>query len=168
MRRQTDRTVLLRSVQMASNKVLGEITKVLQSNKEIPLDQPFVIDIIGTYFLLIMLLNLCLILYIDFQLYKEYNRLMTEETVSDRINSNLLLIAPTIISVAKKRNLVAKEAQALLGLCKKTKNDEDDILNGGAHESELSSNEQIYLTISICRDFCFQPSLIFCVFIFTL
>ena len=31
---------------MTSNKVLGEITKVLQSN-EIPLDQSFVIDIIG-------------------------------------------------------------------------------------------------------------------------
>ena len=33
--------------QMTSNKVLGEITKVLQSNQEIPLDQSFVIDIIG-------------------------------------------------------------------------------------------------------------------------
>ena len=32
---------------MTSNKVLGEITKVLQSNEEIPLDQSFVIDIIG-------------------------------------------------------------------------------------------------------------------------
>ena len=35
------------SIQMTSNKVLGEITKVLQSNEEIPLDQSFVIDIIG-------------------------------------------------------------------------------------------------------------------------
>ena len=40
-------TRLIPSVQMTSNKVLGEITKVLQSNEEIPLDQSFVIDIIG-------------------------------------------------------------------------------------------------------------------------
>jgi hypothetical protein len=32
---------------MTSSKVLGEITKVLQSNEEIPLDQSFMIDIIG-------------------------------------------------------------------------------------------------------------------------
>ena len=32
---------------MISNKVLGEITKVLQSDEEIPLDQSFVIEIIG-------------------------------------------------------------------------------------------------------------------------
>lgn len=32
---------------MTSSKVLGEITKLLQSNKEIPLDQSFTIDIIG-------------------------------------------------------------------------------------------------------------------------
>ena len=32
---------------MTSSKVLGEITKVLQSNEEIPLDQSFTIDIIG-------------------------------------------------------------------------------------------------------------------------
>ena len=40
-------TRLIPSVQMTSNKVLGEITKVLQSNEEILLDQSFVIDIIG-------------------------------------------------------------------------------------------------------------------------
>ena len=40
-------TRLTPSIQMTSNKVLGEITKVLQSNEEIPLDQSFVIDIIG-------------------------------------------------------------------------------------------------------------------------
>ena len=40
-------TRLIPSVQMTSNKVLGEITKVLQSNEEIPLDQSFTIDIIG-------------------------------------------------------------------------------------------------------------------------
>ena len=40
-------TRLIPSVQMTPNKVLGEITKVLQSNEEIPLDQSFVIDIIG-------------------------------------------------------------------------------------------------------------------------
>ena len=39
-------TRLTPSAQMTSNKVLGEITKVLQSNEEIPLDQFFVIDII--------------------------------------------------------------------------------------------------------------------------
>jgi hypothetical protein len=32
---------------MASNKVLGEITKVLQSNEEMPLDQSYTVDIIG-------------------------------------------------------------------------------------------------------------------------
>ena len=32
---------------MTSSKVLGEINKVLQSNEEIPLDQSFMIDIIG-------------------------------------------------------------------------------------------------------------------------
>ena len=32
---------------MTSNKVLAEIKKVLQSNEEIPLDQSFVIDVIG-------------------------------------------------------------------------------------------------------------------------
>ena len=32
---------------MTSHKVLGEITKVLQSNKEIPLYQSFTNDIIG-------------------------------------------------------------------------------------------------------------------------
>ena len=40
-------TRLIPSVQMTPNKVLGEITKVLQSNEEIPLHQSFVIDIIG-------------------------------------------------------------------------------------------------------------------------
>ena len=40
-------TRLIPSVQMTSSKVLGEITKVLQSNEEIPLDQSFTIDIIG-------------------------------------------------------------------------------------------------------------------------
>ena len=40
-------TRLIPSVQMASNKVLGEITKVLESNEEIPLDQSFTVDIIG-------------------------------------------------------------------------------------------------------------------------
>ena len=40
-------TRLLPSIQMTSNKVLGEITKVLQSNEEIPLDQSFTVDIIG-------------------------------------------------------------------------------------------------------------------------
>ena len=40
-------TRLIPSAQMTSNKVLGEITKVLQSNEEIPLDQSFTIDIIG-------------------------------------------------------------------------------------------------------------------------
>ena len=40
-------TRLIPSVQMTSNKVLGEITKILQSNEEIPLDQSFTIDIIG-------------------------------------------------------------------------------------------------------------------------
>jgi hypothetical protein len=32
---------------MTLNKVLGEITKVLQSNEEIPLDQSFTVNIIG-------------------------------------------------------------------------------------------------------------------------
>jgi hypothetical protein len=32
---------------MTSSKVLGKITKVMQSNDEIPLDQSFTIDIIG-------------------------------------------------------------------------------------------------------------------------
>ena len=41
---------------------------------------------------------------------------MAEETASDRIKSNLLSIAPKIIAIAKKRNLLAREAQALLGL----------------------------------------------------
>ena len=40
-------TRLIPSPQMTSNKVLGEITKVLQSNEEIPLDQSFTIGIIG-------------------------------------------------------------------------------------------------------------------------
>ena len=40
-------TRLIPSVQMTSSKVLGEITKVLQSNEEIPLDKSFTIDIIG-------------------------------------------------------------------------------------------------------------------------
>ena len=40
-------TKLIPSAQMTSSKVLGEITKVLQSNEEIPLDQSFTIDIIG-------------------------------------------------------------------------------------------------------------------------
>ena len=40
-------TGLIPSAQMTSNKVLGEITKVFQSNEEIPLDQSFTIDIIG-------------------------------------------------------------------------------------------------------------------------
>ena len=40
-------TRLIPSVQMTSSKVLGEITKVLQSNEEMPLDQSFTIDIIG-------------------------------------------------------------------------------------------------------------------------
>ena len=40
-------TRLIPSAQMTSSKVLGEITKVLQSNEEIPLDQSFTIDIIG-------------------------------------------------------------------------------------------------------------------------
>ena len=41
-------TRLIPSAQMTSSKVLGEITKVLQSNEEIPLDQSFTIDITGT------------------------------------------------------------------------------------------------------------------------
>ena len=40
-------TRLIPSVQMTSNKVLGEITKVLESNEEISLDQSFTIDIIS-------------------------------------------------------------------------------------------------------------------------
>ena len=40
-------TRLIPSAQMTSSKVLGEITKVLQSNDEIPLDKSFTIDIIG-------------------------------------------------------------------------------------------------------------------------
>ena len=40
-------TRLIPSVQMTSSKVLSEITKVLQSNEEIPLDKSFTIDIIG-------------------------------------------------------------------------------------------------------------------------
>ncbi len=40
-------TKLTSSIQMTSNKVLAEITKVLQSNEEIPLDESFVIDVIG-------------------------------------------------------------------------------------------------------------------------
>ena len=40
-------TRLIPSVHMTFNEVLGEITKVLQSNEEIPLDQSFFIDIIG-------------------------------------------------------------------------------------------------------------------------
>ena len=41
------RSNALKITQMTLNKVLREITKVLQSNEEIPLDQSFVIDIIG-------------------------------------------------------------------------------------------------------------------------
>ena len=40
-------TRLIPSVQMTSSKVLSEITKVLQSNEEIPLDKSFTIDITG-------------------------------------------------------------------------------------------------------------------------
>ena len=40
-------TRLIPSAQITWNKVLGEITKVFQSNEEIPLDQSFTIDIIG-------------------------------------------------------------------------------------------------------------------------
>ena len=40
-------TRLIPSAQMTSSKLLGEITKVLQSNEEISLDQSFTIDIIG-------------------------------------------------------------------------------------------------------------------------
>ena len=40
-------TRLIPSAQMTSSKVLGEITKVLQSSEEIPLDQSLTIDIIG-------------------------------------------------------------------------------------------------------------------------
>ena len=36
-------TRLLPAIQMTSNKVLSEVTKVLQSNENIPLDQSFVI-----------------------------------------------------------------------------------------------------------------------------
>jgi hypothetical protein len=38
-------TRLLPAIQMTSNKVLSEVTKVLQSNENIPLDQSFVIDV---------------------------------------------------------------------------------------------------------------------------
>ena len=38
---------LIQSVQMTSSKVLNEITKALQSNEEIPLDQSFTIGITG-------------------------------------------------------------------------------------------------------------------------
>ena len=40
-------TRLIPSAQMTLSKVLGKINKVLQSNEEIPLDQSFMIDIIG-------------------------------------------------------------------------------------------------------------------------
>ena len=38
---------LIPSVQMTSSEVLNEITKVLQSNEKIPLDQSFTMDITG-------------------------------------------------------------------------------------------------------------------------
>ncbi len=45
-------TRLILSVQMTSSKVLGKITKVLQSNQEIPLDQSFTINITTYMFFL--------------------------------------------------------------------------------------------------------------------
>lgn len=40
-------TRLLPVIQMSSSRVLSEITKVLQSNENIPLDQSFTIDIVA-------------------------------------------------------------------------------------------------------------------------
>ena len=40
-------TRLIPSVHMTFNKVLAEITKVLQSNENIPLDQSFIVDVVG-------------------------------------------------------------------------------------------------------------------------
>ena len=40
-------TRLLPSLQMTAAKVMSEITKVLQSNENIPLDQSFVIDVVA-------------------------------------------------------------------------------------------------------------------------
>ena len=40
-------TRLLPAIQMTSNKVLAEVTKVLQSNEHIPLDQSFTVDVVA-------------------------------------------------------------------------------------------------------------------------
>ena len=41
-------TRLLPVIQMTASRVLSEITKVLQSNENIPLDQTFTVDIVAT------------------------------------------------------------------------------------------------------------------------
>ena len=38
---------LIPAIQMTSNKILSEVTKVLQSNKNIPLDESFIIDLVA-------------------------------------------------------------------------------------------------------------------------
>ena len=40
-------TRLVPMIQISANKVLAEVTKVLQSNENIPLDQSFTIDIVA-------------------------------------------------------------------------------------------------------------------------
>ena len=40
-------TQLLPAIQMTSNRVMSEITKVLQSNENIPLDQSFTVDVVA-------------------------------------------------------------------------------------------------------------------------
>ena len=76
---------------------------------------------------------ICVILYKLSYSCVEYNRLMAEESASDRIQSNLLSIAPKIISVAKSRNLAAKEAQALLVLYDKGADEDEVILSEGMY-----------------------------------
>ena len=40
-------TQLLPAIQMTANKILAEVTKVLQSNKHIPFDQSFTVDVVA-------------------------------------------------------------------------------------------------------------------------
>ncbi len=40
-------TRMIPAIQMTSNRVLSEVTKVLQSNENIPLNEPFTIDLVA-------------------------------------------------------------------------------------------------------------------------
>ena len=40
-------TRMIPAIQMTSNRVLSEVTKVLQSNESIPLNEPFTIDLVA-------------------------------------------------------------------------------------------------------------------------